>query len=190
MSTTDTLPSMIDQMLNRASAPRLVEPAPSKEHLEIILRAAANAPDHGKLKPWRFIVVAGEARERFGDLMARTLQQRDPAVSPEMLQRERDKSMRSPMIVVAAAKVNTASKIPAIEQVLAVAASVQNMILSAVSLGYGTMWKTGASAYDDAFKKGLGLEPTDQIVGYIYLGTPTVKTPPRDIKIDSVVSYF
>src|SRR5687767_1163226 len=106
MSTTDTLPSLIDQMLNRASAPRLVEPAPSKEHLDIILRAAANAPDHGKLKPWRFIVVAGEARERFGDLMARTLQQRDPAVSPEMLQRERDKSMRSPMIVVAAAKVN------------------------------------------------------------------------------------
>jgi nitroreductase len=107
-----------------------------------------------------------------------------------MLQRERDKAMRAPMIIVAAAKVNPAAKIPVIEQVVAVAASVQNMIMAATALGYGTMWKTGASAYDDDFKKGLGLEPVDQIVGYIYLGTPMIKTPPRDIRADAYVSYF
>src|SRR5688500_7874639 len=103
------VPSVVQHILNRASAPRLAEPAPSREHLDMILRAAANAPDHGKLRPWRFIVVSGEGRERFGDLMAKTLQQRDPSIAREMLQRERDKAMRAPMIVVVAAKVNPAA---------------------------------------------------------------------------------
>ena len=90
-----------------------------------------------------------------------------------------------------AAKVSIGAKIPAVEQVIAVAAAAENMILAAHALGYGTMWKTGASAYDDGFKMAIGLEPTDHIVGYIYLGTnASGRTLPRDIKLDGVVSYF
>lgn len=198
MSSTDSsraaqeicLPAAIETILTRASSPRLVEPGPTLEHLELLMRAAANAPDHGKLRPWRFIVVAGEARARFAELLASTLQQRDPAATPDMLQRERDKAMRAPTIIVAAAKVNPAAKIPAIEQVLAVAASVENVLLAAHSLGYGAMWKTGAPAYDDNFKRGLGLDSTDQILAFIYLGTPTGRTLPRDIRTDTIVRFF
>ena len=183
--------AVLEGLLNRASAPRLIEPAPSKEDLETIFRAAANAPDHGKLRPWRFIVVGSDARDRFGELMVETLKRREPSTAPEWLQREKDKAMRAPTIVVVAAKVTAGGKIPEIEQILAVAASAENMILAAHALGYGTMWKTGAPAYDGDFKKALGLEATDHIVGFIYLGTnATGRTLPRDIKLDGVVSYF
>lgn len=180
----------VDAILARASAPKLAEPGPTPEHLDLLIRAAANAPDHGRLRPWRFVVVADQARTRFGELMASTLQQRDPAVAPEMLERERGKAMRAPTIIVAAAKVNPASKIPAIEQVLAVAAAVENMILAAQALGYGAMWKTGAAAYDENFKRALGLDRTDQIIAFVYLGTAAGRTMTREIKTDGIVSYF
>src|SRR5687768_16815271 len=100
----DMLPPMIESLLNRASTARLAEPGPSPEHVELLLRVAANAPDHGKLRPWRFVIVNAEARGRFGHLMAQSLHRRDPSAAPELLERERDKAMRAPTIIVAAAK--------------------------------------------------------------------------------------
>ncbi|HVS76075.1 MAG TPA: nitroreductase [Steroidobacteraceae bacterium] len=169
----------IDALLNRRSAKTLTDPAPDEGALQLLLESASRAPDHGRLRPWRFIVIRGPARERLGDLMAEQLRRRQPAAGSESLQRERQKALRAPLIIVIAAVPNAAARIPAIEQVLAAAAAAENVLLAAAALGFGAMWKTGDAAYDDTVKAALGLEAGDSIVGFIYVGTaPADAVPP------------
>lgn len=158
-------------LLGRESALRLEEPAPSEAAFDAIFRSAVRAPDHGKLRPWRFVLIKGDARERFGEVLAETLKARRPDATPEMLARERQKALRAPAIVVVAARVNANARIPVIEQILSAGAAAQNIMLAAHALGYGAMWKTGEPAYDDSVKQALGLEAADAIVGFLYLGT-------------------
>jgi nitroreductase len=168
----------LELLLTRASINRLQDPAPTSEALDLIFRSAVRAPDHGRLRPWRFVVIADDARERFGDLMAKRLQARQPDIAPEMLARERQKAFRAPVIVAVAAAVKSGGKIPEIEQILAAGAAAQNIMLAAHALGYGAMWKTGEPAYDPEVKQALGLDPSDAIVGFIYIGTPAGAAPP------------
>jgi nitroreductase len=163
----------IDLLLTRRSARALTAPAPDAATLELILASAARAPDHGRLRPWRFVVIHEAARTRFGQLLADSLKRSHPGSSAEALQREAHKAQRAPLIVVVAARCSTGGKIPAVEQLLAVGAAAHAMMLSAIALGFGAMWKTGAAAYDEAVRSGLGLEPADAVVGFIYLGTPS-----------------
>jgi len=167
----------IDALLTRRSAITLTEPAPDEGALQLIFASAARAPDHGRLRPWRFIVVRAEARSSFGELLAGHLARTQPAASAEALQRERDKALRAPLIIVVAAHVNAAVKIPAIEQTLAAGAAAGNIMLACVALGYNAMWKTGGAAYDAAVKRALGLEATDAIVGFLYVGTEGGRAP-------------
>jgi len=171
----------IDALLQRRSAKALTAPAPDVGALELIFAAAAAAPDHGRLRPWRFIVIEGESLGRFGDLLAAHLRRQHPTTTEEVLQRERQKAFRAPMILVVAAICTPGGKIPVIEQVLAAGAAAQNVMLAALALGFNSMWKTGAPAYDDEVKAALGLEAKDAIVGFMYLGTEVTKpdTPPR-----------
>jgi nitroreductase len=171
----------IDALLQRRSAKALTAPAPDVGALELILAAAAAAPDHGRLRPWRFIVIEGESLGRFGDLLAAHLRRQHPTTTDEVLQRERQKAFRAPMVLVVAAICTPGGKIPVIEQVLAAGAAAQNVMLAALALGFNSMWKTGGPAYDDEVKAALGLEAKDAIVGFMYLGTETSKpdTPPR-----------
>lgn len=169
----------IDALLNRRSARILTEPAPDEGALELLLECAARAPDHGRLRPWRFIVIRGGARERLGELMASRLQRRQPGASAESLQRERQKAQRAPLIVAVAAVCSPAARVPAIEQILAAGAAAENVMIAATALGFGAMWKTGDAAYDDTVKSALGLAPGDAIVGFIYIGTaPADPLPP------------
>jgi nitroreductase len=165
------LTASLDALLNRESAVRLAAPAPDDAALDIILRSAVNAPDHGRLRPWRFIIVRDEARLRLGEVMATALARSRPEATPSMLDLERAKVMRAPLIVIVAAKIQRPSKIPDIEQILSAGAAAQNILLATHAQGFGAMWKTGANAYDDFVKSALGLEPSDAIVGFIYIGT-------------------
>jgi nitroreductase len=169
----------LELLHTRQSAAKLQEPGPDDMELAEIFRSAVSAPDHGRLRPWRFVVIREEARERFGELMAKTLKSRRPDTSAEMLERERAKPLRAPLIVVVAAHVQ-AGRIPEIEQVLAVGAAAQNIMLAAYAMGFGAMWRTGDMAYDASVKTGLGLEEADAIVGFLYLGTPAGDPPPAD----------
>ena len=170
----------IDALLQRRSAKALTDPAPEEGALELLLECASRAPDHGRLRPWRFIVIRGAARERLGELMADQLRRKLPAASAETLQRERQKALRAPLIIVVAAVCDTAARIPPIEQILAAGSAAQNIMLAANALGFGSMWKTGDAAYDDRVKVALGLAAGDAIVGFLYLGTPaTGGVPPR-----------
>jgi len=165
----------IDALTTRRSPAQFAEPAPDDESLAEILRAAMRAPDHGKLKPWRFIVLRGDARKRFGDVMAEAMKRREPDVPANMLEREREKPLRAPLIVVLAVAVQEGHKIPVVEQLLSAGAAAQNIMVAAHALGYGAAWKTGAPAYDNFVKETLGLAPSDAIAGFLYLGTPAMK---------------
>ena len=161
----------IDALLQRRSAKALLEPAPDEGTLALIFASAVRAPDHGRLRPWRFIVIQGAGRARFGDLLAEHVRRSHGTVTEETLQRERQKAFRSPLIIVVAAICNPAVKIPVIEQTLSAGAAAHNIMLAALALGFNAMWKTGDAAYDDAVKAALGLERKDAIVGFLYVGT-------------------
>ena len=147
----------LELMLSRKSALKLEAPGPSAEELDRIFASAVRAPDHGRLRPWQFVVITGGGAEAFGALMADSLKRRNPGVSDGELQRERDKAFRSPVIVAVAAKVQRGHKIPEIEQIASAAAAAQTIMLAAPALGYGAVWKTGAPAYDASVKTALGL---------------------------------
>lgn len=178
----------LDAIFTRRSVGRLVEPGPSDEELALLLQAGAAAPDHGCLKPFRFVVLRGEAKDAFGRVLSTAYMARceaiDAAVDPAALEKERTKLGRAPVVVIVAAVRQPVRKVPWEEQEDAAAAAAQNILLAATALGFGSMWRTGEPAYDPVVKGALGLGPDDAIVGFIYLGTsprePERKVPALD----------
>lgn len=162
----------LDALHNRVSHARLGEPAPSAEQLDGLFRAALRAPDHGQLRPWRFLTVKGDARARLGDLFARALQAQQPDAAPEALDKARAMPLRAPTLVVAVARLQEHPKVPEIEQWLAAGCAAYGIIEAAYAQGLGAMWRTGAMAFDPFVREGLGLAANERIVGFIYLGTP------------------
>jgi len=180
----------MDAIFRRRSISRLVEPAPTADELHELLRAAAAAPDHGELRPWKFVVLRGAAKDRFGEevfVPAYRARCADPA--PAALEKERTKLGRAPLVVVVAAVRRASDHIPWEEQYAATAAAAQNLCLAATAQGYGSMWRTGDQAYDPNVKAALGLRDEDAIVGFVYLGTvPEGKEkPPRQPDLDGLV---
>ena len=162
---------MIQNLLSRASAGAFAEPGPSDAELRTIIAAAVRAPDHGRLRPWRFIVIRGEGRYRLSDLYGASLLRRHPGAPTAEIEKARAKPLRSPVTIVVAAHVVEGHKIPVIEQVLSAGAAAMNILNAAHALGYGAKWVTGENCYDPEFRAALGLAPADQIVGLIHLGT-------------------
>jgi nitroreductase len=187
----DAFAPALSAILNRTTAIKLTEPGPTSDDLKAILSAGARAPDHGKLRPWRFIVIGKEAQMQFGELLGRALLGREPSANNAALEREKAKAARGPTLIIVAAAVQWEHpKIPAIEQILAVGAAVENMLLAAQVLGYGAMWKTGEPAYDAIVKEGLGLHQKDQIVSLLYLGTAQVTAAARSPSLEAVVRFL
>src|SRR5258708_20048800 len=108
----------IEALLRRYSARSLTEPAPDEATLGLILESATRAPDHGRLRPWRFIVIRSEDRPAFGELLADHMRRTKASVSDDALERERRKAFRAPLIVVVTAISTPAGKIPPIENIL------------------------------------------------------------------------
>ena len=160
----------LEALNTRNSAKTYGENAPSKDELAVVLQAAVRAPDHGRLRPWRFMLIEGDQRRKFGEMLAASARRRVPGLSDGDLQRERDKALRAPLIIVVACRVVPGTKVPAIEQILAAGAAAQNILLALHSLGYVAAWKTGEAAYDTEVKKALGFAADDHLVGFIYTG--------------------
>ena len=167
----------IELLTTRSSNGKLSEPAPEDPALHVAFEAAARAPDHGTLRPWRVRVIRGSARERLGELMADTLRRSTPGASQDELTKLRQKALRAPVILVVGAHLEPNAKIPVVEQLLAAGAAAHAMLLAFHAQGYGAIWRTGASAYDDDVKRALGFRPQDAIAGFLYVGTPK-QTPP------------
>jgi nitroreductase len=159
----------LDALLNRVSAPRLCEPAPDAAQRELLFRAALRAPDHGQLRPWRFLTIEGAAREQLGELLAQAL----PAdASPEALSKARAMPLRAPLLVVVIARVQAHAKVPAQEQVIAAGCAAHGILLAAHAQGIGAVWRTGELAYNAQVAAGLGLAADEQVIAFLYLGTP------------------
>jgi len=173
----------IAALTTRVSGSVLIEPGPDEAALQTLLRAATRAPDHGKLRPWRFTIIRGAARQRFGALMAEALTRRHPGATAAQIEKERSKPLRAPIILVVGAKVDEQSRIPAIEQVLSSAAAAENVMVAAFALGFGCAWKTGEAAYDARIKAALDLAPHDAIVGFLYLGS-NANPPALPVPVD------
>lgn len=169
----------LELLQTRRSAPGLVAPGPDEAQLRTLLKAAEHAPDHGLMRPWRFILVRGAARDRLGEVMAAALHAREPQATPEVLERERQKPLRAPVLVIVAARPKERPGVPEIEQLFAAAAAGENIMLAAQALGFGAYWRTGEAAYDARVKAALGLYESDAIVGFLYLGTAAAEQPPR-----------
>jgi nitroreductase len=154
----------------RMSVSVLRDPGPTDPQWEILLRAGARAPDHGRLRPWRFLIVRGEARELLGDVMAEALRASKPDTPSVALDRERRKPLRAPALLVVAVVPVPHSGVPEIEQILAGGAAAQNILLAAHALGLGAIWRTGAPAYNGDVARALGLPAQGRIIAFIYLG--------------------
>jgi nitroreductase len=178
----------IDAIQTRVSAARLDSPGPSEEDLSLILRSGIRAPDHGRLTPWRFVIIEGAARETLGNAMAELRKRNFADATDESLESERAKARRAPMIIVVAARVDRQSKVPEIEQILAAGACAQNVWLAAHALGYAGMWKTGDAAYDPSVKKAIGLSQEDHVVAFLYIGTAVAKAPVRPLEVERFVT--
>jgi queuine tRNA-ribosyltransferase len=162
---------------NRHSVSKLVPPAPEGDALARILEVALRAPDHGALRPWKILLVRGDARAHLGELLADVLRHRRPDATEEELSREKGKAMRAPLIAIVVASLRPSAKIPEIEQLLSAGCVAYGLEIAAQAEGFGAVWKTGDAAYDRMLHEGLGLGESDRIVGLIYLGTPREEPP-------------
>ncbi|KUM43183.1 nitroreductase family protein [Pseudomonas sp. EpS/L25] len=174
----------LEALCNRASVGRLTEPGPSVEQLELLLRVADRAPDHKLLRPWRLILVSGEGRERLGELYAEALLRREPGVDAAALDKARRMPLRAPLVIAVVASPQEHPKVPLQEQIITAGCVAHGLVNAAFALGLGAVWRSGEFSYDPWVLRGLGLAAEEQLVGYIYLGTPEVapRVPaPRDL---------
>jgi len=169
----------MELLRTRYSASKLGAPSPSAQAIDAMLEAAARAPDHGRLQPWRLILIEGDARRSLGEIFAESLVRRNPAAGDQVLAREREKALRAPLIIVVATRYDRSVKIPVVEQIIAAGCAAHGLMLAAFAQGLGAFWRTGEAAYDEAVKAALGIGSDDLIVGFIYVGIDTGGPPPR-----------
>jgi nitroreductase len=159
----------------------LVAPAPSASELDTILTIAARVPDHKKLAPWRFVVIAGTARERLGELAAEACR-REEAEPPShvRLDTERKRFTRAPLVIAVVSRVRETRGAPEWEQILSAGAACMNLCIAANALGYGSNWVTEWVSYSKTFCEGFGLAANERIAGFVHIGTASVKPDDRE----------
>lgn len=162
----------------RNSAPKLCEPGPDPETLASMLRAAMRAPDHANLRPWRFLLIQGDARASLGKLFADALQARNPDATEPELTKAAAKALRAPLVIAVVVRYTEHPKVPFIEQQLSAGCAAQSLLLAAEALGYAGIWRTGANAFDDNVMRGLGLAANESLVGFLYVGTRDGRAKP------------
>ena len=172
------VPAVIASMLARRSVATFDEPGPSAQELELILAAAATVPDHGNLHPWRFVVVQGEGRERFGDALVAAAVEATPELPAELRDKTRRKAFLAPCLVALIASPIEPSKIPVWEQVVAASCTGYAIVLAADALGLGAVWKTAAVLDGRPLRKVLAMTDGEQLLGWVNLGHRPDREPP------------
>lgn len=147
-------------------------PGPSPDQLTTILQTATRVPDHGKLAPWRFILFEGDARSRFGEILAACALDDDPQASSERLALERGRFLRAPLVIGVISSVREGIPIPEWEQILSAGAVCDHIILAAHGLGYVANWITEWCAYHPKVRKAMELSSGERVAGFIYIGKP------------------
>lgn len=159
------------QLRSRNSSPKLVEPAPTEAEVDEMLHCALRSPDHGRLKPWRFVSIRGERRAAFGELLEASLLRSNPEADEAARARARAAPLRAPLIVVVLAAISEHPKVPPWEQRMAAGCAAFSLELAAEALGYASIWRTGAYAEDPRLVEALGGAANEEVVAFLYVGT-------------------
>lgn len=186
-------PETLDLLLRRrsTSAKAMGEPGPDAAQLRQILQAASRVPDHGKLFPWRFLVIEGDARAALGDVLAEALVARNASVSESLKRFERGRFLRAPVVVTVISSLKSEKPIPEWEQQLSAGAVCQTLLVAAAAAGFGANWLTEWCAYDDIVARALGLGEGERVAGFIYIGTGTAPLEERERPVlDEIVSHW
>jgi nitroreductase len=156
----------------RSGKPReLVGSGPTANEMERILSIAARIPDHGKLHPWRFIIVADDQRDALEDVLCKALAEENPDATEAHFQKEHEFARYAGQLVVLVSAPTPDHKIPVWEQELSCGAAGMNLLLAAHALGYVAGWVTGWRTYSPLVKEAF-CGPGEQIAGFIFVGHP------------------
>lgn len=165
----------------RRSVParQLGAPGPDATTLWTMLEAAVRVPDHGKLVPWRFIRIEGDARRKLGLLLAARQRELDPAAPDAVVDKDRERFNHAPLVLAVVARLTPGHKVPEQEQLLSAGSVCFALLQAAQACGFGAQWLTGWAAYDPVISARLGLGPDERIAGFIHVGTAREPAPER-----------
>lgn len=173
--------TLLDVLDGRISTPssQLSEPGPDHDQVLRMLRSAVRVPDHGRLTPWRFVRIQGDARHALGDLLARRCRERDPDASNAVVEKDRQRFSQAPVVIAVVACIHQDHRIPEVEQLLSGASVCFALLQAAQGMGFGAQWLTGWAAYDPAVRSILGIAAGEQVLGFIHIGTAPSPAPER-----------
>lgn len=166
----------LDFLNQRLSVPSrsLVEPGPDPAQLDELLAAAIRVPDHGRLEPFRLLLIRGAARRELGEHLARIHAYNDPSAPPAALDKDRNRFNAAPLIVTVISRIVKGHKVPEQEQLLTAGCVAYNLLLGAQAMGFGAQWLTAWAAYDAGIQQQLGLVDGEGIVGFVHIGSISV----------------
>jgi nitroreductase len=174
------MPEALDLLQTRRSVKpmELSGPGPSASEVDTILTIASRVPDHGKLTPWRFIVIEGDGRLAAGEKIAAAFAANHPEATADQVAFERTRLARAPLVIAVVSRAGPHVKIPEWEQILSAGAAAMSLVFAAHALGYAANWITEWYAYDRSVLDALGLAPQERIAGFVHIGRPA--RPPED----------
>jgi nitroreductase len=183
MNAPDPRVALVDTLIHarqHVGPKRLVAPGPDAATLRALFAAAAAAPDHAQLRPWRFLVLGMQARRTLGEVFAAALRERDPAALPEQVDEARDKAFRGPVLVLAVLDLRAdAPDVPATERIVSLGGALQNLLLAAEARGWGCGLTSGRALQTARMREAFGLAEGEHAVCCVTLGTPRQRKPPR-----------
>ena len=185
--------SFIESLMTRRS-PKLSmigEPGPNRQQIDELLTAASHVPDHGRLVPWRFVVVEGHHRSELSQTIRRRFDALHPDASAERAAKMRSRLTQAPVVICLIFCPKNQPKIPEWEQMLTVGAVGMNVLHAARAMGFAGLWLTEWYAYDEVVTKDLGLRTDERIAGFFHIGTALHTQPQRERpSIDEIVSMY
>lgn len=178
----------IELLLTRQSTPRLTSPAPDVSQLKVILDAAIRVPDHAGLTPWEFIIATGEGLETLADIFVNAA--KASGADENFIHKAKGMPMRAPMVITVVAKFQEHPNVPVLEQQISAGCAAMAMQQAAFALGLGAIWRTGDFAFDANVSEALGLKAADQIIGFLYVGTPVIAAPKKPQRDGSLYARY
>ncbi len=166
---------LVDYLRVRRSVPafQMCEPGPSRDEIEAILTLAVRVPDHGKIAPWRFVVYRGAERARLGEELLAMALKKNPELSAEMIEVERNRFTRAPVVIGVISTAGPHIKIPEWEQVMSAGAVCLNLLMAVNAHGYVSNWLSEWFAFDQQAYPLLGVKPGEKVAGFIHIGSTT-----------------
>ncbi len=184
--------SVLDIIKARRTIGAMQDKDVSEDAINLMLEAGTWAPNHKKTEPWKFRVFTGDSRVRLGDEMERIMKQKTAHLSEEEALKKTTKAKKGPLRapVIIAVAVSPSGKVPEIEEISAVAASIQNMLLVAEEQGLATIWRTGDIVYQSELNDFLSLEEDDKLLGLIYVGHPNKEASSKRIPYQDKTIWY